>query len=234
MLPYSIQPEFMIFKLILYAITLVVSISISNAHVTLDSPKGRDYYQPEDEIKIKWTEAQDHGENNWDLYFSLDGGDSWETIELDIDENIYEYTWEIPSSETATAKIRIVQDNKTGTDYDDISGNFTISNEPSEGGEIITALFESNTNSTEKTNLTNFPNPFSSQTTIHFSLTQTSQVQLYVHNLHGEIISALFDSILDEGSYDIPWKNTGFSEGIYLCKLSIDGQIITRKIVVGR
>ena len=222
----------MIYKSILYVMTLVVSISISNAHVTLDSPKGGDYFQSEDEIKIKWTETQDHGENNWDLYFSIDGGDSWVVIELDIDENIYEYTWGIPSSETATAKIRIVQDNKTGTDYDDISGNFTISSEPWEGGEIITALFESNTNSSDKANLTNFPNPFSSQTIIHFSLTQTSKVQLHVYNLHGKLVSKLVDEFLDSGVHEIVWKNNGIAEGTYLCRLLVDDQNFIRKILL--
>ena len=70
--------------IIVFIITLFSS-SIIFAHVTLESPAGGEQFKPGEKITIKWAVGVDHGDNNWDLYYSLNGGIVWYEIELDIE-----------------------------------------------------------------------------------------------------------------------------------------------------
>ena len=57
------------------------------SHVTLDYPAGGETFQGEEQVIIRWSVSVYHGPANWDLYFSDDGGTSWETIVLNLPEN---------------------------------------------------------------------------------------------------------------------------------------------------
>ena len=213
---------------------LLFTISFSHAHVRIDSPKGGETFAPSTIITIKWTETQDHGENDFDLYYSLDGGEVWKEIALDIEDASSEYTWEVPFAETSNAKIKIVQDNSSGTDYDDISQNFAISSSPGEIEEpdIVTALQDFTIHSNEDLQLSNYPNPFHTHTTIQFSISQKSHVQLNVYNTLGKMVFAGVNETFDKGTYEILWKNHGIPGGIYLCKLMADEKKIINKMVL--
>ena len=224
----------MTYHTLLTIIILVFAVSISKAHVDLDSPKGGETFIPGSEITIKWTETQDHGENDWDLFYSVDGGSVWHEIAIDIEEASRDYTWDVPFAETAIAKVKIVQDNKSGTDYDGISENFTISSSPGdiEEPDIITALDDIIVRSNKDLALSNYPNPFTTHTTIQFSISQKSHVQLNVYNTLGKMVFAGADRTLDKGTYEILWNNHGFPSGIYLCKLKADDQKIINKMLL--
>lgn len=227
----------MTYKPLYSLIIFLFSSTLAYPHVNLDNPKGGEAFAHASEITIKWSIAVDHGDNNWDLYYSLDGGDVWKEIELDIDKSVREYSWEMPSIEASAARIRIVQDNADYTDYDDESKNFSISNdappiEPDPEPEVITAIDNVDLESRTVIMLSNFPNPFSAQITIQFSLLKESYVKLNIYNLQGRLVSELVNARKDEGSYDVLWRNHGFSGGVYLCKLHVDEQKFTRKIVL--
>lgn len=208
--------------------------SLSIAHVRIDSPKGGESLIPFSEISIEWTETQDHGENNWDLYYSLDGGIVWMEINLDVEESLLVYAWQVPNAETSSAKIKIIQDNSSGPDYEDISDNFTISSNPSEingDPELITALDDKSDYSIDSIELFNYPNPFNSSTTIQFSIAKKSHVDLTVYNVLGKIVFRGVDDILDEGTYKIPMKNLDLHKGIYFSSLTTNDQKITNKMI---
>ncbi len=222
------------FKASLCVPFLVFVFAYSFAHVDLDNPTGGEFFTPGTNITIKWTETQEHGESNWDLFYSLDGGDVWQAIAIDLEKTVVEYAWEIPEMETIMAKIKIVQDNNEGTDYDGISENFTISVNPPdvEDPGVITALEDIGINSDTDLHLSNYPNPFNGETTIKFSLSKKSHIQLNVYNMLGKIVFSDVDKILDEGTHRILWKSHGLSNGIYLCRLVADDQKITRKMIL--
>ena len=218
----------------LTVLILLFAISFSRAHVNLESPKGGETFAPQTEITIKWTETQNHGDNDWDLYYTLDGGEVWQEIALDLEMASREYTWRVPIAKTSNAKIRIVQDNRSGTDYDYISNKFTISNSPGEIEEpdIITALEDFIIHPNKDLQLSNYPNPFNTHTTIQFSISRKSHVQLNVYNALGKMVFAGVNETFDKGTYEILWKNHGFPGGIYLCKLMADDQKIINKMVL--
>ena len=94
-------------------------------HVNLLNPTGGETFIAGEEVQVNWQIAIMHDLQNWDLYYSPDGGANWEIIEEDIAPGLLTYTWLVPNNMTAEGRIRILMDN-TGTDYEGISADFTI------------------------------------------------------------------------------------------------------------
>ncbi len=65
------------------------------------------------------------------------------------------------------------------------------------------------------------PNPFSTTTTIAFSLPIAEQVQVQIFDISGKQISTLFNGAIDaEANYSISFDANGLPSGMYICKLS--------------
>jgi flagellar hook assembly protein FlgD len=91
---------------------------------------------------------------------------------------------------------------------------------------------------TQDLNIIVYPNPFNPSTIISFSVTQTlSFVTLSVYNIKGQKIKNLVNEVLTQGSHTVLWdgkNNNGneVSSGLYLCRLRIGDQVITRKLMM--
>ena len=114
-----------------FYILLLVQLPVVNllAHVQLDYPKGGETFEAGEVVSVHWREIIPHILLNWDLYFSSDGGTSWQVINEDISAEQTSYQWTVPEIATEQARIMIVQDNQNA-DYDDVSGDFTITAAP--------------------------------------------------------------------------------------------------------
>ena len=224
----------MAYKCFFTVLIFIIISTVSYAHVDLDSPKGGESYFPLTEINITWTETQEHGENNWDLYYSLDGGENWVEIALDIVDETNEYTWKTPITETSNAKVKVVQDN-SGTDYEGVSLSFSISNDPPDGGtdpEIITTINDDMLGSKDGIHLINYPNPFKTSTTIQFYIPRKSRVQLDLYNLHGKLVFSRGNKIYDKGEHKFLWKSQGFPDGLYFCRLTVGSEEKITKMIL--
>lgn len=82
-------------------------------------------------------------------------------------------------------------------------------------------------------NLTVFPNPVSSQSTINFSLNKASMVNIEVLDMQGKVIAVLVDETLGASKYSFTF-NKKLESGVYLLKSSVNGVIHTEKIEVVR
>ncbi len=80
----------------------------------------------------------------------------------------------------------------------------------------------------------NYPNPFSSRTTIHYSLKRATHVKLILYSLDGKTISEFVDNYQNAGSYDINLDAGAFPEGIYLCKLLAEEVVLSKKLTLLR
>lgn len=76
----------------------------------------------------------------------------------------------------------------------------------------------------------NVPNPFSTSTTIRFSIPKTSKVNLKVYNLLGKEMCTLLNKQMTGGSYEEQFMVNTLSKGIYVYVLSVDGHSISRKM----
>lgn len=78
----------------------------------------------------------------------------------------------------------------------------------------------------------NVPNPFSTNTTLRFSIPKSSSVQLKVYNMCGEKICTLVNEQLNKGTYEELFTlNANNNNGIYFYVLSVDGLSISRRML---
>lgn len=77
--------------------------------------------------------------------------------------------------------------------------------------------------------LNNYPNPFNPTTTIEFSITQKTQIELSIFNIKGQKVNTLLTAELEKGTYTTVWNGNNelgkpVSSGIYYCKLNVNGK----------
>ena len=89
---------------------------------------------------------------------------------------------------------------------------------------------------TSVTRLENFPNPFSTVTTITFSVSVTGYSSIKVFNLAGMEVASLYASLAEQGkSYSVEFESSGLPGGIYFCQMqTAGGESITTKMVLSR
>ena len=85
----------------------------------------------------------------------------------------------------------------------------------------------------------NYPNPFNPATKISYALPQTSQVQLKIYNLRGELVKTLHDGEQAAGYHFIEWDGTNndgvkVATGMYLYKLTANNFVETKKMVFAK
>ncbi len=68
----------------------------------------------------------------------------------------------------------------------------------------------------------NFPNPFNSNTTIEFTLSQAKFVTIKIFNIFGEEVTTLVSDKLSEGSYSYDWDASNMASGLYLYRMEAD------------
>lgn len=80
----------------------------------------------------------------------------------------------------------------------------------------------------------NFPNPFSTITTISFQVKKPSHVSLTIYDAVGRKVSTLVNENKLPGTYQVNFEAKDLSSGVYFYKLGIDGSNITRRMVLVR
>ena len=83
----------------------------------------------------------------------------------------------------------------------------------------------------------NLPNPFNNRTTIWFAVGEPGEVELAVYNLGGQRVVTLSAGTRAAGNYTVTWdgnddRGSAVSTGVYVCRLVVGGQSLTRKLVL--
>lgn len=78
----------------------------------------------------------------------------------------------------------------------------------------------------------NYPNPFNPRTTIAFSLPETGQVTLSVHDLLGRQVATLADGVLEAGQHQIGFDAGQLPSGPYLYRLRTEAGQMDRIMVL--
>ena len=82
--------------------------------------------------------------------------------------------------------------------------------------------------------ISNYPNPFSEQTTITYSLEAPMHVTLTVHDLTGRRVSTLVDGMQSAGDQMLTFEATGLASGVYFYSLRTEKNIRTGKMTIQR
>lgn len=174
------------------------------------------------QIAVRLTE---NNGNNWDYY-------------LDLDEHIGKY-------------IEIFFDDFTGSadsmnldDMAEISINVMKGNGEFGEGQLFFDSFkflidktivsiDNPGNLVKKFQLDqNFPNPFNPETTIEFRIQKSSDIQLQVFDLRGNLVEILINDFRQAGNYRIIWNATNHPSGVYLYKLIAGDNIEMKKCIL--
>jgi sugar lactone lactonase YvrE len=92
-------------------------------------------------------------------------------------------------------------------------------------GEIIARTF----------NLSqNYPNPFNPVTTIPFALYKRVEVELKVFDVQGRLVDTLIDGPMNAGNHNITYDANHLASGTYFYQLNVEGQILTKKMILVR
>lgn len=78
-----------------------------------------------------------------------------------------------------------------------------------------------------------FPNPYSDNTTINYTLDNHAKVKIEIYSSLGELVTVLVNENQYKGSYNYNFsaKDYGFSSGVYFMKMKYDDKIITKRLV---
>ncbi|MBD3224682.1 MAG: T9SS type A sorting domain-containing protein, partial [Caldithrix sp.] len=80
----------------------------------------------------------------------------------------------------------------------------------------------------------NYPNPFNSQTTIHYALHKTTHVELDIYNVLGQRVASLFSGRQQPGVYDVKWDAGNMASGIYIYRLYTERRILSKRMLLIR
>lgn len=83
----------------------------------------------------------------------------------------------------------------------------------------------------------NYPNPFNSQTIIHFSLDRLAMVTVKVVNVLGREVRTLVENRLLSGHQQVRWDGRDNAQcpvatGTYMCRLTVDGMVVTHQMTL--
>jgi hypothetical protein len=102
----------------------------------------------------------------------------------------------------------------------------------------LTAVNErSRTVPTEFTMSQNYPNPFNPQTHIDYQIPQTTNVNISVYNVSGQLVTTLVNEVKSPGSYSVSWNATNqnglqISSGIYIARMVSNNYSSTSKLIL--
>jgi hypothetical protein len=65
----------------------------------------------------------------------------------------------------------------------------------------------------------NYPNPFNATTTIGYSLSEQSDVNIGIYNILGRHVTTIYDGVREAGDYSLIWNASAFSSGVYFARL---------------
>jgi hypothetical protein len=176
---------------------------------------------------VENTESTTLGDPNVyvaDLVTSFDNGNNLYAITQEADE------------QTGLAPMNPVNGIRFGNNYLNlVLRGFSVNSDLSiEGIEEPTAGETSDLKTYEKdfviANV--FPNPFSTQTTIKYTLRSQAKVNIEIVDYRGVLVKKLFEGELNEGIYNTVFEPGNIAEGVYYCNIKIDDYSVTKKIVL--
>ncbi len=103
--------------------------------------------------------------------------------------------------------------------------------------DYFTAVLDYDRNTNNKLKISNYPNPFSTSTTLEFELASHGEAVISVYDLTGHLLRTIDVLHCTAGLNSLLWDgldNHGnpLNNGIYICKLSFYGKIAVQKLTI--
>lgn len=173
-----------------------------------------DFTFTDDEIEFIWEEAEDANDDiltytlyvwssSWDTTFSINDSNS-----ISINPDVF------PGSDNYHWTMQVTDGYFTQNAVDTLSFNL-----------IITDIVDNNEEIPQEFRLyQNYPNPFNPETNIKFDLAISSEVQITVYNMLGQVVNKIIHNNLPAGQHQVRWNGESIyglnvTSGIYFISL---------------
>lgn len=80
----------------------------------------------------------------------------------------------------------------------------------------------------------NEPNPFDTETRIHFQMPEHGHVSIRVYDIRGNEMVTLVDDRFDAGYHEVVWEPAGMPSGVYVCRMVSAEFSATRRVILAR
>lgn len=118
-----------------------------------------------------------------------------------------------------------------GVDFGSIDGG-PFHTEWFELSDVVSIGNENSELPTEVTLSQNYPNPFNPVTNIRYAVPEAGQVTLEVYNVLGQRVAVLVNEAMQPGTHTISFDASRLASGVYMYRLSTNGQVLTRKMTL--
>ena len=78
----------------------------------------------------------------------------------------------------------------------------------------------------------NYPNPFNPKTTITFSNSKQTNINISLFNILGQKVKTIVDKLYPDGLHTVQISSSGIASGTYIYRLEADGYIETKKMIM--
>ncbi len=176
-------------------------------------------YEQENSAEIEWKTKDEDLLTGFNIYRRFSELDDWEMINNDLivrpddAETSHNYTFTDSNTKSISVIYYKVMSISEGGSQEDAFEKRTVQDTNLSNNEIL----ESN-----KMQLHNFPNPFTSSTTISFYIPkkyQQEEVNITIYTINGVLVDK-FTKYTKGGIYNINWKPENLNTGIYVCKVT--------------
>lgn len=130
-----------------------------------------------------------------------------------------------------TAMILIEMENARGSVHE---GSTFVVDDISFSGTAFNPFVSVHSESVLQQSFLNYPNPFSSSTTITFTSTTQSYAEVTVVNLLGTPVAEIFSGELEAGPHEFSWDAIGMAPGMYECMVRMNGTVQTIPILLSK
>ena len=193
-------------------------------------PRGNEHFIRFSAQFVDWVSGVPDGELSYvKLEYSRFGNNGpWATISDSLPNN-GRFQWTVPRISSLNCYIRYTAWTASDTVTAVTPSAFSISGEPVEVDNLNI--------SNNKIFLQNYPNPFSQQTIIKFSIPQDCFVELKIYDIKGKLVLTLVNKSFKAGFHNILWNgrdsnNKIIPSGIYLYQINTEYYSITDKMLL--
>jgi len=166
-------------------------------------------------ILLQWTSFSEAGVYEYRIQFMPPGSSTWTTI------------GSVPLSSSHTYSLT----DSTVT----VGGRYTyrLAEIDSSGLAIYSSTIQIDYNAATKFIVyQNYPNPFTSTTTITYSITEANRTTIRVYDILGRTIKTLVDEYEQPNIYILTFNASKLASGVYFCKVTSGGNTATKKMIV--
>jgi len=198
-----------------------------NPPITITTPSGGELWYTGSTYVITWTSNNVAGSALIELY---QGTNTTPTSTI-VSSTVMSYgnrVWTIPTTISPGNNYKIKVSSLTTPTMYDYSASFNISDPIGNNDPNVTPLLTALQG--------NFPNPFSHETEIRYSIKSAGYVSLGIYDVKGRLVKQLLNTKSAVGSFSTMWDGTDDSgqpvaKGIYYVKMTTDAYRTSKKIV---